>query len=214
MSLLKKEIEGMSLINNFINDIEEINLLQHIYKNNWDTSIKRRVQHYGIKFEYKYRKIEESKPVDFFPEWLNIIVKKLKTISCLSNFNPNQCTINEYIPGTGIAPHIDTHSCFGNTIVSLSLENDIIMYFQNKITNNSRIPTHLLSKSLLILQGKSRYCYSHGITARKTDTFSDKLVKRKKRVSITFREIKFSPCYCEWKSLCDSQDGILEKTRL
>ena len=120
MSLLK-EIEGMSLINNFITDIEEVNLLQNIYENNWDTSIKRRVQHYGIKFEYKYRKVEESKKVNFFPEWLNIIVKKLKTVNYLSNFNPNQCTINEYIPGTGIAPHIDTHSCFGNTIVSLSL---------------------------------------------------------------------------------------------
>ncbi len=34
---------------------------------------------------------------------------------------PNQLTINEYIPGQGIAPHIDTHSAFEGAIVSLSL---------------------------------------------------------------------------------------------
>ena len=32
-----------------------------------------------------------------------------------------QCTVNEYPPGVGIAPHIDTHSAFEDGIASLSL---------------------------------------------------------------------------------------------
>ena len=61
-----KNIKGLQLINNFINEKEEEILIDEIYKNNWDTSIKRRVQHYGIKFEYKYRKVIENQIVDLF----------------------------------------------------------------------------------------------------------------------------------------------------
>ena len=213
MFSLDRNIKGLKLINNFIDDCEEEILLKEIYRNNWDNTIKRKVQHYGFKFAYKYRKVVEDNYVNF-PEWLNKIIKKINLIDCLTNFNPNQCTINEYLPGVGIAPHIDTHSCFSDTIVSLSLENDIMMYFKNRNNNTSRLPIYLFKKSLLILQNEARYCYSHGITARKTDNYENKIIKRKKRVSITFREMKYSPCCCRWKSLCDSQDGILEQTRL
>ena len=192
-------IKGLTLIKNFITSKEEGLLLENIYNNKWDTTIKRRVQHYGIKFEYKYRKIESSSIIEEFPIWLNNIIEKLKEINILSNFNPNQCTINEYIPGIGIAPHIDTPSCFGDCIVSLSLESSIIMYFQNKILNNDRISLLLPNNSLLILKDDARYCYSHGITARKTDLLKNQIVKRNKRVSITFREVRFLPCYCKWK---------------
>jgi alkylated DNA repair protein alkB family protein 8 len=34
---------------------------------------------------------------------------------------PNQVTVNEYIPGQGISPHVDTHTPFGEFIFSLSL---------------------------------------------------------------------------------------------
>ena len=61
MLVLDRNIKGLNLINNFINRNEEETILDEIYKNNWDTSIKRRVQHYGIKFEYKYRKGKENK---------------------------------------------------------------------------------------------------------------------------------------------------------
>lgn len=206
-------IKGLQLINNFINDKEEKQLLENIYNNLWDESIKRRVQHYGLKFEYKYRKAEK-KSIKDFPNWLKNIVNKLIKIDSLKDFNPNQCTINEYLPGIGIASHIDTHSCFGNSIVSLSLENPIFMNFQNKIQNDNKIEMLLQSKSVLILKDKARYCYTHGIAFRKTDKYGENIIRRKKRVSITFREIKETPCKCKWSSLCDSQEGVLEPTRL
>ena len=113
MLVENQDIPGLELIENFISNDEENKLINHIYKNNWDTTIKRRVQHYGINFEYKFRKIEKNMEPKEFPDWMNLILDKLKDIKVLKNFNPNQCTINEYEPGVGIAPHIDTHSCFG-----------------------------------------------------------------------------------------------------
>ena len=160
MNLSIENIKGLELFNQFISKDEEKLLLNNIYNQNnnlWDTTIKRRVQHYGIKFEYKYRKIKENTEIINFPRWIKTITKKLKTIDSLSNFNPNQCTINEYLPGIGIAPHIDTHSCFSDTIVSLSLENPIIMYLKNKTEDNNRVPNDnnripiiLMERSLLI----------------------------------------------------------------
>ena len=33
----------------------------------------------------------------------------------------DQLTVNEYAAGVGLAPHIDTHSAFGPTLISVSL---------------------------------------------------------------------------------------------
>ena len=61
----------------------------------------------------------------------------------------------------------------------------------------------------------ARYCYSHGIPGRKTDCTPEGIViKRKRRVSLTFRKVRHTPCKCKWNNLCDSQDAILKKTRL
>ena len=214
MLVENQDIPGLELIENFISNDEENKLINYIYKNNWDTTIKRRVQHYGINFEYKFRKIEKNMEPKEFPDWMNLILDKLKDIKVLKNFNPNQCTINEYEPGVGIAPHIDTHSCFGKIIISLSLESNILMNFKNKISNKDKVSLLIPRLSLLIMTEESRYCFSHGITARKTDVINKKIIKRKKRISLTFREISKNPCNCIWDKLCDSQNYTLEKTRL
>lgn len=38
-------------------------------------------------------------------------------------------TINEYLPGAGIASHCDSHSPFEEALVSISLLSDIVMNF-------------------------------------------------------------------------------------
>ena len=216
-------IKGLYILNNFITNDEESNILNYIYQNIWDDTIKRRTQHYGLKFEYKYRKIEDESSVNNFPKWLSELVNKLRENEHLKDFNPNQCTINEYTPGAGIAPHIDTHSCFSDTIVSLSLESPITMRFVNKdITNldtdnclyGVEKDLYILPKSLLIMKDDARYCYTHGIASRTTDQVNNRILRREKRVSITFREVVKTECNCKWNLLCDSQDGKLEKTRL
>ena len=208
-----KSIKGLTLINNFITDEEETELINYINGNSWDNKIKRRVQHYGYVFEYNTKKVNIQKHNNF-PIWLKPIISKIQNCEILTNFKPNQCTINEYEPGIGIAPHIDTHSSFTDTIISLSLQNNIIMSFLDKTKDSEKIDILLPNKSLLILQDDSRYKFSHGISYRKTDIIKGETHKREKRISITLRKILMDGCSCDWKNLCDSQQGKLEKTRL
>lgn len=198
-------IPGLLKIENFISLEEEHSILNEIYKNEWQTSIKRRVQHYGNTFDYNTLKLNDIKCSNF-PTWLNIIIDKILKLECCKNFRPDQCTINEYMPGIGIAQHIDTHSCFTDTIISLSLENDIVMQFKNKNSTEEKQSLYLPSRSLLILQQESRYCYAHSIAYRKTDIGPNgDLVKRAKRVSITLRQTNNIGCNCKWNNLCDSR---------
>lgn len=43
----------------------------------------------------------------------------------------DQLTINDYLPGQGIPPHVDTHSPFQELFASLSLKSGITMTFKN-----------------------------------------------------------------------------------
>jgi alkylated DNA repair protein alkB homolog 8 len=217
--LLKSEdtldIESLHLIKNFITVEEEKFLLQMIYKEDWDTSIKRRVIHFGHIFHYKNKKVNKSNFTGF-PSWIEIILNRLKNIDILKKFIPDQCTINEYLPGIGISSHIDTHSSFTDNIISISLGSPIVMKFIDK-TNNQTSSMYLPERSLLVLSGEARYKYSHGISWRKTDCNPcGEIIKRRTRVSITLRNIRKNnePCNCKWPNLCDSQEGILGKTRL
>lgn len=42
----------------------------------------------------------------------------------------DQLTINDYLPGQGIPPHVDTHSPFQEIFASLSLKSGVTMHFK------------------------------------------------------------------------------------
>jgi alkylated DNA repair dioxygenase AlkB len=44
----------------------------------------------------------------------------------------NQVTVNEYIPGIGIGPHIDTESAFADGILSITLKSGCTMEFREQ----------------------------------------------------------------------------------
>lgn len=64
-------------------------------------------------------------PLDGLFAWL---AEKL-FLDKLFNKIPDQLIINEYLPGQGIAPHIDCVPCFTETIVSISLGDEYPMRF-------------------------------------------------------------------------------------
>ena len=47
-------IEGLTYIRDYITPQQEIELMQHIDSQPWDTSLSRRVQHYGHVYRYKH----------------------------------------------------------------------------------------------------------------------------------------------------------------
>ncbi|KAG7226011.1 hypothetical protein INR49_018621 [Caranx melampygus] len=222
--------EGLVLEENFVSPEEEALLLAAIdwSSTNDDVTAQkalkhRRVKHYGFEFRYDNNNVDKDKPLPagLPDECLPVLERCLK--SGHIDILPDQLTVNQYESGQGIPPHVDTHSAFEDTILSLSLGAKTVMEFRHP--DGRLVPVVLPGRSLLVMKGESRYLWTHGITPRKFDmvpacdpqsspahTSSDlgtnrnlTLSKRGTRTSFTFRKIRHKPCCCAFPSTCDSQ---------
>lgn len=178
---LATHITGLEYIQNFITDVEEAALLQFVDGNAWDHSIKRRTQHYG--YRYSYKSSDKIECIGDIPYELQEVAKLLLERR-IFNIMPNQVIINEYLPGQGIAPHIDNTDYFSDTICSLSL---ISPYQMDFIRDTKKFDKILEPCSLLVLMRDARYKWQHGIASRKYDVIQGIRCERSRRVSITFR---------------------------
>jgi alkylated DNA repair protein alkB family protein 8 len=201
-----KEIipDGLKLIQNFVNEVEEKELIDYVVKSesgDWEILNRRKVKHWGYKFDYK-TKLISSDSVPPVPEFFQPIINKIVSEKIL-DFTPDQITVNIYEPGDGIPGHIETHSVFEDGIVALSLESQIVLEMRHP--DNTIANILLTPRSLLVLQGESRYLWTHGISCRKTDLVNGVLLERGHRVSITFRKVRIGvPCKCSSFAQCDS----------
>ncbi|KAF8776862.1 Alkylated DNA repair protein alkB like protein [Argiope bruennichi] len=205
---------GLVLIENFINEEEEKALLAAITFE--DVSEKavlkhRKVKHYGYEFIYGSNNVDKNRCLDEkVPDICIPYLEKIVALGYLPRI-PDQLTVNHYLPGQGIPPHIDTHSAFEDGIVSISLCSQVVMDFYGP--DKRSIPVLLPRRSALIMLGESRYQWKHGITPRKTDVIpsddgekcSLTLCARTTRVSLTFRLIREGACHCGFPEQCDSQ---------
>ncbi|CAJ1065618.1 LOW QUALITY PROTEIN: alkylated DNA repair protein alkB homolog 8 [Xyrichtys novacula] len=221
--------EGLTLLEDFVSLEEEVLLLSAI---DWSSSnddvtaqkaLKhRRVKHYGFEFRYDNNNVDKDKPLPsgIPQECLPVLERCFR--SGHINIMPDQLTVNQYECGQGIPPHVDTHSAFEDTILSLSLGAQTVMEFRHP--DGLLLPVVLPARSLLLMKGESRYLWTHGITPRKYDmvpacdpqspahTMADlgahsnlTLSKRGTRTSFTFRKIRHKPCDCAFPTACDSQ---------
>ncbi len=180
-------ISGLTYIPDFISAQEQDFLLSHIDHQPWMTDLKRRVQHYGYKYDYKARAIDNDAYLGRLPDWLSSISKKLHNNHIFPS-DPDQAIVNEYFPGQGISAHIDCVPCFADTIASLSLKSSCIMDFSNPKTGEKKSIV-LEERSLIVLSGAARYEWQHAIPARKSDIINGIKTKRTRRVSLTFRNV-------------------------
>jgi alkylated DNA repair dioxygenase AlkB len=183
-----KAIEGLKLYFDFITSEEEKELLKNIDTNNWLTDLKRRVQHYGYKYDYKARRIDNSFFIGAIPDWMQFLGRKLNEKRIIA-FTPDQAIVNEYMEDQGIAPHIDCEPCFGDTIISISLGASCVFNFEREPNSKDKVPLFLEPKTLVVMTGESRFNWYHGIPNRKSDEFNGSKLKRGRRVSITFRKV-------------------------
>lgn len=182
-----QKIEGLSYHLEFLSESEETELIRAIDNEPWLHDLKRKVQHYGYKYDYRARKIDQSFRIGNLPDWSTPIAEKMISQG-LINFEPDQLIINNYEAGEGIAMHIDCEPCFSDTIISLSLNSDIVMDFQH-VSSHDKEELLLRRRSLLIMTGDARYQYKHGIAPRKKDMFNNHTRKRQRRISLTFRKV-------------------------
>ncbi|XP_058807012.1 alkylated DNA repair protein alkB homolog 8 isoform X2 [Phymastichus coffea] len=200
---------GLRLITDFISPEEESILLQSI---NWneeddvDSLLKnRKVKHFGYKFRYDNNLVDVDNPINPIPTSYKFLQSLFDKNDC-GNIKYDQLTINRYLPGQGIPPHIDTHSVFEDPILSLSLGSAYVMDFKQ---GDQKVSLDLPARSLLIISGESRYAWSHGICPRHNDNvrtdngFSTR--SRATRVSFTFRKVHRGDCQCKYPEYCDSR---------
>ncbi|TAE73434.1 MAG: alpha-ketoglutarate-dependent dioxygenase AlkB [Bacteroidetes bacterium] len=183
-----ENINGLVYIDDFITEIEQDNLINWIDNLNWLDDLKRRVQHYGYKYDYKKRKIDASMKVEKLPIWAENIAQKIVDQK-LMPYLPDQLIINEYEAGQGISAHIDCEPCFEDTILSLSLMSGCVMNFIQKNDKNIIFPVYLKPKSIVVLSAEARYEWLHEIKPKKTDEYQNQKISRSRRISLTFRKV-------------------------
>ena len=103
---------------------------------------------------------------------------------------PDQVIINEYTPGEGIRPHKD-RNYYENQICGVNLGSGCVMRFI-KGKNIEVIDIEIPQRSLYIMQDEARSKFTHGIPPRKKDKINGAIIKRDRRVSITYRKVKHS----------------------
>ncbi|NXX77652.1 ALKB8 protein, partial [Urocolius indicus] len=220
---------GLLVIEKIISPEEERRMLESIdwigdeeTQNAQKTLKHRRVKHFGYEFCYDNNNVDKDKPLPGgIPEICDVFLEKCLKQGYIKH-KPDQLTVNQYEPGQGIPPHIDTHSAFEDEIISLSLGAEIVMDFKHP--DGCTVAIMLPRCSLLVMTGESRYLWTHGITPRKYDVIQASelgqkvgtitadagdltLNRRETRTSFTFRKVRRGPCSCIYPSVCDSQKG-------
>ena len=199
---------GLNIIPDFVTQNEESELLQCF---NWDEKSTtterllkhRQVKHYGYEFSYVTNDIDPETPLEEgIPDLCQAMARRALAAGH-TDVEPDQLTVNRYLPGQGIPAHVDTHHCCTRTILSLSLGSGVVMNFKRTETgaDSAAVPVWLPPRSLLVMSDEARYAWSHGITPRHYDTLpcrvldpghdqadsSLTLVTRDVRVSLTLR---------------------------
>lgn len=181
-----EDIPGLIYIPDFLTEAQELELLAVIDNSDWSRVLKRRVQHYGWRYEYKSRGIDASMRLGPLPEWAMALAKRLKAEGLLPHL-ADQVIVNEYIGSQGIGKHIDCVPCFDDGVAMISLLESWEMIFREaRKGGRARVPKLLERRSVAIMTGDVRYHWSHEIPARSTEPSG---LQRHRRVSVTFRKV-------------------------
>lgn len=185
-------IPGLTYLDDFLSPELETELVGHIDAAPWLGDLKRRVQHYGYKYDYKARAVDESMFLGALPEWAMSLGKGLVDRELFPTA-PDQLIVNEYKPGQGISAHVDCEPCFQDAIASITLGSGCTMDFTS-VESGEKRSVFLQSRSIVVLTGESRYHWRHAIAARKSDVIDGQRVQRSRRISLTYRNVILKSC--------------------
>ena len=182
-------VPGLQFLDDFLSPEEQKTCIQRVDAavDEWRNDLSRRVQHYGWRYDYKARAITPDMHIGTLPDWLATLAQRLYAETGLFNKVPEQVIVNEYMPGQGIAMHIDNPG-FGPTVCMVSLLDDWEMDFAENWKDKE--PALLKRGSCVLLTGPARTEWQHGIAPRKSDGFSIDRRPRQRRISLTFRTVE------------------------
>ena len=180
------QIPGLTYAPGFLDESAQASCLRIADAGRWDTTLSRRTQQFGWRYDYRKAAISWEDRLGDLPDWLYLLGRRMTRLGWFDR-QPEQVIINEYLPGQGIAMHTD--SVWGPVVVTISLGDDWQMDFVNP---HNPPPPDVASPSItlergsaLVLAGEARYAWRHGIAPRKYDG----AYRRQRRVSLTFRTL-------------------------
>ena len=106
-------------------------IIDYINNQQWNTSIKRRTQHYGYEYNYKITDSNKLKKSEDIPDIYKLIIKRIETIiykKFKEVYNFDQMIINEYKLGQGISKHIDNPKIFDKYVITISFRNRLFNF--------------------------------------------------------------------------------------
>lgn len=170
--IIDHEIKGLTFIENAVDCSYQDKLWKAINEGKWDTTLKRRTQQFGYKYNYLSKKVDEK--IANLPSWSLDLCHLFLEQGWIQTL-PNQLIINEYQPDQGIGRHIDSPE-FGPQIFSLSLGVSCSMIFRRGDMKITRI---IFPGMFLLMEDEARSLWSHEIPK----------VIGKPRISLTFRNV-------------------------
>ena len=102
-------VSGLKFVAEFLTPKQQDYCVQQVDAavDQWRNDLSRRVQHYGWRYDYKARAITPDMHIGALPDWLGDLAQRLYDETGLFDRVPEQVIVNEYLPGQGIATHID-----------------------------------------------------------------------------------------------------------
>ena len=145
----------------------------------------RQVAHYGFKYNYISGDVSEKAPE--FPECFKELRNIVRWAGVVPETMPlDQCLVNKYLPGQGIAAHTDTIN-YGHYICCFTFGSGAEMEFTRGGFDSVVLFTN--PGSLYVMSGESRYKLKHSMRARKSDVVDSVKRERGVRTSVTFRSV-------------------------
>ena len=184
------QIPGLAYIPDFLTAGQQDRTLDSIDGSPWMTTLERAVQHYGWRYDYRSRAVTADMRIGALPDWVEHLAERLYPETSTFDRVPDQAIVNEYLPGQGIAMHID-RQCFGDTVATVSLGDAWQMDFRPLGADRSGTLRMVLAPgSALILSGDARHRWLHGIAKRRRERLEHGGWRpRERRVSVTFRTV-------------------------
>ncbi|GAA2637363.1 alpha-ketoglutarate-dependent dioxygenase AlkB [Actinomadura fulvescens] len=179
-------VPGLLCVHHWLDTDTQQRLTADIDAAPWSSQLRRRVQHYGHRYDYGSRGMSGA-PAPPLPGWALTLARRLHEDGYFER-QPDQVIVNEYLPGQGISAHVDRVPSFGPVVASVSLLSACVMEFTHP-QDKTRAPVRLEPGSLCVMTGPARFTWRHAIPARKTDPGPDRRVPRRRRVSVTFRTV-------------------------
>lgn len=148
----------------------------------------RRVIHYGYTYSYQRGPLTTADPIPAdFQELLSLVNQHVRDTIDPDFTGFDQLIINEYVPGQGIAAHVDHVKYFGPIIACVSVGHGIAIDFSKQ--GDTPVTLYVEANSLYAMSDAARYVWKHGINKCRRDCVEGQTIPRGTRYSLTFRQV-------------------------